>query len=257
MSCSLESTISSVGPLDGSFIRWISSETTISTSFSHEAPCRRSESAFSEVHMTMSFFARRLPLLSRSPVEMPTFMPSFLKGCKSSHFSEARARNGTMYMLFFPRRAASRMARYATRVLPLAVGKARTALSPFSTYGNASACGGYNLCMPCSSNIAFILPSTGTSSMLSHSIFNNEAENKMFYNVLQIVTSRFERLYADMGMRRRKLYFLPARRALRKRLCARMEACPCGYWCSKYCSSECLFFFYGIAGSMGNPKSNK
>src|SRR2546426_4508118 len=87
---------------------------------------------------------------------MPTLTPRLSNSFRSSYFSAARARSGTMYSAFPPRWTEARIARYATRDLPLAVGIARTRFSPSRAGPIASACGGYSSSIPCFFRISTI-----------------------------------------------------------------------------------------------------
>src|SRR5207245_2650053 len=79
------------------------------------------------------------------------------------------ARSGTMYSAFPPRWTDARIARYATRDLPLAVGIARTRFSPSRAGPIASACGGYSSSIPCFFRISTILGSRPRSATrISH-----------------------------------------------------------------------------------------
>src|SRR2546428_13137884 len=72
----------------------------------------------------------------------PTRSPRGSNAFRSSCFSEASARSGTMYSAFPPFRTLFRIARYDTRDFPLAVGIARTRFFPANAGPIASAWGG-------------------------------------------------------------------------------------------------------------------
>src|SRR3990172_7336111 len=95
---------------------------------------------------------------------MPTLIPRGSNARRSSYFSAARARRGTMYIAFPPFRTCLRTAKYATRDFPLAVGIARTRDLPSRAIGIARSCGGYRSSMPCSVRMAVMRGSTPRSA---------------------------------------------------------------------------------------------
>gem|GEM_PF-1977673 len=97
---SLVRATSSVGPLPGSCIMWISSAMISPTLSIHLLPWRIIESAFSEVATTMSASSMPRSSESRSPVLRWVRMPRYENMSKSSFFSAARAFSGTIYSTF-------------------------------------------------------------------------------------------------------------------------------------------------------------